>query len=180
MVVIAEIWMDHSLKEAIKIAQERNVAIPRALCLYMDDSFGILKQNSTKSAHIEFAACLTDVDERLRFTFEIEEDGKLPFLDALLMREPDGSLSTKVYRKTSNTGLTINPRSNQDPTAWIGVFKSALCRAYRVCSNETLIKEEIEFLINNFEDNGFDRHKLRQISKEYRPPELTIVIAMIL
>ena len=65
MVVIAEIWMDHSLKEAIKIARERNVAIPHALCLYVDDSFGILKQNSTKSAHIEFAACLTDVDERL-------------------------------------------------------------------------------------------------------------------
>ena len=89
-----------------------------------------------------------------KFTYEIEEDGKLPFLDALLMRGPEGSIATKVYRKSSNTGLTIDPRSNQDPTAWIGVFKSALCRAYRVCSSESLVKDEIDFLVANFEDNG--------------------------
>ena len=74
-------------------------------------------QNSTKTAHVEFAACLTQVDPRLKFTFETEENGQLPFLDTLLTHQPDGPIATSVYRKSLNTGLTIQP--NQDPNAWI-------------------------------------------------------------
>ena len=113
--------MDHTIKEAIKIAEQKSIAVPRNLKLYMDDTFGILLQNDTNTAHIEFANCLSEVDSRLPFTFEIEENGRLPFLDVLLIREPNGSLSSTIYRKESNTGLTIDPRSNQSPTAWIGV-----------------------------------------------------------
>ena len=138
MVVIAEIWMDFTLKEAIKIAELRSVTIPHSLVVYMDDSFGILRQNDTNTAHVDFASCLSAVDPRLKFTHEIEENKKLPFLDVLLTHNDDGSLSSTVYRKPSNTGLTIDPRSNQDPSTWIGVFKSALCRAYRLCSSKSL------------------------------------------
>ena len=137
----------------------------------MDDTFGILIQNETNTAHIEFAACLCKVNSRLPFTFKIEENSRLLFLDVLLIREADGSLSSTIYRKESNTGLTIDPRSSQNPTAWIGVFKGALCRAHRLCSSTTLRDKEIKYLINNFEDNGFDRRKLASIAKEYKPPE---------
>jgi hypothetical protein len=74
MVIIAEIWMDFSLKEAIKLAKKRGIAVPCKLSIYMDDTFGILRQNATKNAHVEFAACLTDVDPRLKFTFETEKN----------------------------------------------------------------------------------------------------------
>ena len=86
MVIIAEIWMDHTLKEAVKLAQARNIAVPRALCVYMDDAHGILRQNSTKTAHIEFAQCLSDVDPRLKFTFEFGVRGlrKIPGTDCFL------------------------------------------------------------------------------------------------
>ena len=62
----------------------------------MDDTFGILRQNPSKTAHIEFANCLSEIDPRLKFTYENEENGQLPFLDVLLQRQSDGSLSTKV------------------------------------------------------------------------------------
>ena len=170
MVVLAEIWMDFTLKEACKIAEQRSIAVPRALCVYMDDTFGILRQNQEKDAHAKFTECLTAVHPRLNFTHEIENDNSLPFLDILIIRQPDGSLSTKVYRKASNTGLTIHPKSNQDPKTWIGVFKGALCRAYRLCSSQTYIDEEIKYLIQNYEDNGFKRRDLEEIAQKYRPP----------
>ena len=138
----------------------------------MDDTFGILRQNATKTAHLEFTECLSSVDPRLNFTFETKDNGHIPFLDAHVTRLPDGHINFSVYRKSSNTGLTINPRSNQDPSTWIGVFKGALCRAYRICSTPSLLKEEIDFLVNNFEDNGFERNKLLKIAQEYKPPEL--------
>ena len=168
MVIIAQIWMDHTLVEAKKIAEERNVNIPRQLKVYMDDTTGILRQNDTNTAHIDFANCLSAVDPRLKFTYEIEEDKKLPFLDVLVTHEENGSLSFSVYRKPSNTGLTIDPKSNQDPNTWIGVFKSALCRAHRICSSPSLRNKEIEFLINNFHDNGWDR-KILKTRSDRRP-----------
>ena len=33
MVVVAEIWMDHTINEAVKIAEQKNIAIPRKLSL---------------------------------------------------------------------------------------------------------------------------------------------------
>ena len=46
MVVVAEIWMDHTLKEAIKIANEKHLPTPRSLKVYMDDTFGINPQKN--------------------------------------------------------------------------------------------------------------------------------------
>ena len=80
----------HTIKEAIKIAEQKNVAIPRSISVYMDDSFGILRQNSTNTTHEEFAACLSEVDPRLKFTFEMEDNGKIAFLDALIIKNQDG------------------------------------------------------------------------------------------
>ena len=58
---------------------------------------------------------LSEVDENLKFAVEIENDSKLPFLDTLIIRGKNGTLKTTVYRKPSNTGLTINSKSSQDP-----------------------------------------------------------------
>jgi hypothetical protein len=43
--------------------------------------------------------------------------------------------------------------------------------AHRFCSSPSLLKEEIQFLVINYEDNGFDPRKLREITANYRPPE---------
>ena len=77
--------------------------------VYMDGTFEVLRQSITNIAHVDFAAGLSEVDSYLFFTFEIEENSRLPFLNILLMKEPDGSLSSTVYRKDSNIGQTINP-----------------------------------------------------------------------
>ena len=39
----------------------------------------------------------------IRFTMETEKDNKLAFLDTAVLREPDGRLTTSVYRKPTHT-----------------------------------------------------------------------------
>ena len=63
----------------------------------------------------EFLNILNKIDSNVKFTFGTEADNTLPFLDTLIIEENNGTLQTTVYRKKSNTGLTINPSSNQDP-----------------------------------------------------------------
>ena len=156
MVSIAQILMNFTLNESIKIAKKMKLRTPRSLKIYMDDTFGILKMNKENNSHIEFINILNEIDENVKFTFETETDHTLQSLDTLIIKETNGTLQITV-RKQSNTGLTINPSSNQDPKTWIGVFKEALCRAHRLCSNKSLLKNKINYLINNFEDNGYSR-----------------------
>ena len=64
-------------------------------------------------------------------------ENTLLFFDTLIIKEKNETLQTAVYQKESNTRLTINPSSNQDPTIWKEMFKGALCHAYRICSTES-------------------------------------------
>ena len=42
MVTISQIWMDHTLDQAIQIANTRNMPAPRHLIAYMDDCWGLI------------------------------------------------------------------------------------------------------------------------------------------
>lgn len=48
---------------------------------------------------------------RLQFTYEKEVDGKIPFLDMLIIKE-DGILKTKWYSKPMASGRVLNYKSN--------------------------------------------------------------------
>lgn len=51
---------------------------------------------------------LNSVEPSIHFTVEEESEGKLLFLDVLLQRDPDGSISTIVYRKPKHTDRYLN------------------------------------------------------------------------
>ena len=46
---------------------------------------------------------LNSLRPTIQFTMELEEDGSLPFLDALLTRREDGGVNIGVYRKKTHT-----------------------------------------------------------------------------
>ena len=182
MVTVSQIWMIFTIEKATQIARSRNIAVPRHLTVYMDDCWGMvsyprqgLRSSSVSSADpaVEFNQCLNEVHPRVQFTREEEEDGAIAFLDVHLKREPNGKLSTSVYRKPSNTNITIKPNSCQHPNTAIASFKSELCRAYRICSSNTHLQKEIKFITDLFVDNGHDRALLEKVATSYKPPTTT-------
>ena len=182
MVTVSQIWMIFTIEKAIQIARTRNIPIPRHLTVYMDDCWSLISyprqglRSSTDSPVDPAAAfnqCLNDVHPRVQFTREDEIDGAIAFLDVEIKKENNGRLSTSVYRKPSNTNLTIKPNSCQHPNTAIATFKSELCRAYRLCSSEAQTKEEIKFIIDLFVDNGHNRGTLEQVAATYKPPSNT-------
>ena len=71
---------------------------------YVDDCFLLFR----RSEHVQlFLTYLNRQHTNIRFTSEVERDGKLPFLDIVIFRS-NGKFSTSVYRKPTFTGLFTN------------------------------------------------------------------------
>ena len=113
---------------------------------------------------------INDVHSRVQFTREEEENQSIAFLDVLITRKDDGTLTTSVYRKPSNTNLCIKPQSCQAPNVALASFKSELCRAHRLCTSTEQIQKEINFTLDLYEDNGHKRETFQHIAETYAPP----------
>ena len=68
---------------------------------YVDDVFeGIRKGEVDRlTDHLN----QTDPPNSIKFTYEQEKDGSIPFLDTLIIHKPDGSVKLCVYRKKTHT-----------------------------------------------------------------------------
>nr|VZI38289.1 unnamed protein product [Spirometra erinaceieuropaei] len=75
---------------------------------HVDDTFVIIEKDMPSG----FQGLLNSIFPDIQFTSENEEDDKLPFLDVLVTRTPDGELSTTVCRKATNTTQVLNYHSN--------------------------------------------------------------------
>ena len=78
---------------------------------YVDDKCTVLPRDLVESFHEH----LNSIDPNIQFTVERESEGQLPFLDVLLTREDDGSISTSVFRKphTQTSTLPMSPTTQQ-------------------------------------------------------------------
>ena len=65
----------------------------------MGNAFTILDREDVD----DFLQHLNSQQLSIRFTMETEKDNKLAFLDTTILREPDGRLTTSVYRKPTHT-----------------------------------------------------------------------------
>ena len=77
---------------------------------YVDDTICFIKVTSINKV-IE---TLNSYHTNIKFTIETETENKISFLDVLLV---DSLISTKIYRKNTNTDIYIN-RKSFSPNNW--------------------------------------------------------------
>ena len=96
---------------------------------------------------------ISGVESVLSFTFELEVNKKLPFLDTLITRSHSKYLS-EVYIKSTSTGECINFSSIAPDRYKTGVIKSLLNRAVKICNERTSLGLEVarikQLCNNNF------------------------------
>ena len=121
---------------------------------YVDDCFLVFKDK----AHVElFATYINSKHPNIKFTYEIEENNCLPFLDCLLSKS-DICLSTSVYRKPTFTGLGLNFFSFIPKMYKINSIRTLLQRAYNATSSFENFHSEIEYLRDYFLCNKYPLH----------------------
>ena len=104
---------------------------------HVDDTFVFIKKGYVK--HV--LARLNSFHKNIQFTYELENQNKLPFLDVLLIRRGNKN-ETTVYRKSTNNDIYLNWDSFAPVTWKKGTLKTLFNRAYIVCSTDYQFKKE--------------------------------------
>ena len=97
---------------------------------YMDDILCDVKKNEVE----ERLELINNLHPSLKFTYELESDGQIPFLD-MLIYNINGKLSSMWYRKPTDTGLTLNYHALAPLKYKKSVISSFIYRIYRASSN---------------------------------------------
>lgn len=90
----------------------------------------------------------------------------MPFLDMVISLKSN-QLKSSVFRKNTNTDVLLNYGATA-PTQWkSGLIKCFLHRANIVCSDKTILQDEIDQLRDIFFKNGYPKPFFDKILKEY-------------
>ena len=71
---------------------------------YVDDTFTFVKEESITFVLEQ----VNSYQPNLKFTCELENVGKLSFLDVLVIRQSNNKFETTVYCKNTNTDIYLN------------------------------------------------------------------------
>ena len=118
---------------------------PKMWKRYVDETCVILSSASKD----EFFQHINSIDPKIQFTTEDSKpERSIPFLDSLVMPQPDGSIKTTVFRKPTYTDMYLHWDSYHHLSAKYSVINTLRHRAKTVCSTQQLLKEEEDHLYN--------------------------------
>ena len=147
-VVLANAFME-SLEE--RLLQSAPLK-PKYWRRYVDDTFIVWEHG--RHTLDQFHQHLNDACPSIQFTREVEEDGKLAFLDVEVSKSSD-KLKTKVYRKPTSSNVYLKYTSHHSDSIKSGVFKCLAKRGDTVCSQVQDKAEEMAYLKQIFRENGY-------------------------
>ena len=125
--------------------------VPIFYARYIDDIFVLLKSHG----HItRLATYLSSKHPNINFTFEVEKDNTLAFLDVNVYRDAN-SFSTSIHRKDTFSGVYTNYKAFMPETYKKGLLLTLLYRAYMISSSYLSVHKEVNELKNIFRRNAY-------------------------
>ena len=135
---------------------------------YVDDTFTAVHKDEIDDFHEHLNGQNADI----QFTKEIEENGKIPFLDCLVTRDND-ELRTTIYRKPTPTDRLLD-QSSDNPTSHKATTTRTLTRRVKlVCDSPDSLTDEIKYLDNVFNKNNYNRDFIRHNTYRNSEPNAT-------
>ena len=98
---------------------------------------------------------------KIQFTYELENNNRLNFLDILLIKNTDGSVSTDIYKKPTFSGRYLNFLSNHSTSTKIGIIKNLLHKILQLSDKKFHQKNfqlKNDLLLNNFPQHFINRN----------------------
>ena len=154
--VVANLYMEFFEELALRSAPTK----PRLWKRYVDDTCCIVKKGTMEG----LLSHLNSVRPSIKFTVEVEKEGSLPFLDALLQRKDDGNLDVTVYRKPTHTDRYLDFRSHHPSHVKRGLVRCLYDRARSITTKQEDLQKEECHLTEVLRQNGYPSNFIRSSS----------------
>ncbi|CAM9317636.1 unnamed protein product [Heterosigma akashiwo] len=160
--LISDIFMeDYEEKVVIKLSDG---TVIRADWLRFRDDTWMIWQHS-QELFDEFLKKLNDIHPKIKWEAVFEENGQLPFLDVLVVRNEDGSFTTTVYRKPTHSDRYLHWTSNHPVKDKLSGIRTLVYRANHYCSTANLKMAELTHLRKTFADNGYPEEFVEEVEE---------------
>ena len=132
---------------------------------YVDDIFLLFQ---SKEQVKPFQDYMNTKHPNINFTFEIEEENSLSFLDVKTFRKiSSNTFITSLYRKPTFSGVYTNFKSFISINYKKSLISSILFRVFHICYNYESIIDEIEKLKKIWIRNGYPLNLIEKIIKQF-------------
>ena len=111
---------------------------------------------------------LNGFHQEVQFTYELEKNKKLAFLNVLLIRNKD-TTETTFSRKPTNSDTYLSRNSFLLCSWKRGTMKTILRRAYLICLTSDYLQEELDHIAYVFEKfNNYPKWVIKQLLEEVK------------
>ena len=152
-VVVAEIVMQNIAEQALATYAR---TVPLWL-RYVDYTFTAVHKDGIDDFHEHLKRQNADI----QFTKEIEENGKIPFLDCLVTRD-NNKLKTTIYRKPTHTYRLLDQPSYNPASHKATTIRTLTRRVQLVCDSPDSLQDETDYLNNVFSKNNYNTDFVRR------------------
>ncbi|XP_050532593.1 uncharacterized protein LOC126900718 [Daktulosphaira vitifoliae] len=159
--VFANIFMEWFEVDAMNTYMQK----PKMWLRYVDDTVVVWQHGVDKLQ--SFLQHLNSIHANIQFIMETEENGKLPFLDVMVNKQPNGKFGTGVYRKSTHTDRYLHADSHYCPSQKMELLHTMATRAVRI-DEENHVNEEKTYLRQALKNNGYT---IKNINKAIRKAE---------
>ncbi|XP_075157638.1 uncharacterized protein LOC142230905 [Haematobia irritans] len=155
---IADIVLDKLLDDVTNELKHSNIEF-KILVKYVDDIFAIIKK-----PHLEtILKLLNSYHNKIKFTVEIEEDNRLPYLDMTIIRD-NNKIITDWYTKKTASGRMISYFSTQPKSMKINTAKNLIKKVVYL-SDKSFMENNIQKVTNILLKNNFPIATIKSIIK---------------
>ena len=147
--IVAEIYMLATETTALTTTSHP----PKVSECHVDDVFSIIRNSNLH----DFFQHIYSLHPKTKFTMETEQNSQLPFLDTLIQRNSDNTISVRVYRKPKHTDQYLKFTSHHLARAKKSVIISLFDRAKNIISNPSDQEKEENHLTAVLQANGYPK-----------------------
>ena len=164
-VVIANLVMEHIEEKALTSFSHRVLFWKR----YVDDVCCALPAREVTP----FLLHLNSIEPSIQFTCELEKDRVLPFLDVLIHRNQNGSISTSVFHKPMHTHRYLDFTSHHPIAHKAAVIRTLQCRAMAISSSPSAVNQELSDISKVLVSNGYPTKFINRVFQRSRTSSTT-------
>ena len=152
--IVANLYMEHFEQLALSTAP----VAPRVWKRYVDDTFTICPKDAVEG----FTDHLNNISTHIKFTRELEKDSSIAFLDSLVKRNENGTISVSVYRKPTHTNQYLNFDSHHPLNQKLGVVHTLYHRCESIVTTDPEKTKEKQLIAKSLTSCGYPKWTLRE------------------